>query len=173
MAEIVFEIVGRVVIEFLGLVIVDGVQSYRRQRHSKNSVSSSQEHSRSLTIPPSSTAQHNRAVLISSSNIAFGNDCERLVNIAFQTSQSFPTIMSKCADVHQYLRDQLAKRYPEQYFHIIIGENQKFGFSVDEDQYYADIEQDRYRVLIFTTKYNSLTKTDTHDINSQMLFVWK
>ncbi|CAF3479628.1 unnamed protein product, partial [Rotaria sp. Silwood2] len=52
--------------------------------------------------------------------------------------------MGTYADVHQYLRKELAKRYPNEYFHIIIGENKKFGFSISEDQYFAEIEQDRY-----------------------------
>jgi len=81
--------------------------------------------------------------------------------------------MGTYSDVSEYLRKELAKQYPNEYFHIIIGQNQKFGFSVDDGQYFAEIEQDQYRVLIFTTKQNSQTKCDTHDANSQMLFVWK
>jgi hypothetical protein len=117
-------------------------------------------------------SQYPRAVLIASSTISFGNDCERLVNIAFGTSQSFPTMMGTCADVSQYLRKELAKQYPDDYFHIIIGENHAFGVSVDDGQYFAEIEQDRYRVLIFSTKQNASTKSNTHDANSHMLFVW-
>ncbi|CAF3508875.1 unnamed protein product [Rotaria sp. Silwood1] len=81
-------------------------------------------------------------------------------------------MMATYADVIQYLRKELAKQYPNEYFHIIIGKNQKFGFSINEDQYFAEIEQDRYRVLIFSTKQNPHTKSDTHDANSQILFVW-
>jgi hypothetical protein len=120
----------------------------------------------------SSISQYPRAVLTSSSTITFGNDCERLVNIVFQTSQTFPTMMSNCADISQYLRKELAKQYPDEYFHIIIGENHEFGFSVDDGQYFADIQQDRYRVLIFSTMRNPCTKSDTHDANSQMILRW-
>jgi hypothetical protein len=169
MAEIVFEVVGRVAIELIGAAISGAIQSSAEQRRTKKPISSSQNTNRSSTL----SGQHPRAVLIVSSNITFGNDCERLVNIAFQTSQMFPTMMSTYADVSLYLRQELAKQYSDQYFHIIIGRNEKFGFSVDDGQYYAEIEQDRYRVLIFTTKQNSQTKFDIHDANSQMLLVWK
>ena len=116
--------------------------------------------------------QHARAVLTASSTITFGNDCERLVNIAFHTSQTFPTMMGTYADVSQYLRKELAKHYPNDLFQIIIGENHCFGCSVDDSQYFAEIEQDFYRILIFSTKQNSASKSNTHDANSQMLFVW-
>ncbi|CAF0757140.1 unnamed protein product [Rotaria sordida] len=172
MAQIIGEIVGRVLIELVGAVIEGAIRSYGQERRSKKSNSSSQKHNRSLTSVSPSSAQYTRAVLIASSNITFGNDCERLVNIAFQSSQTFPTMMGTCADVNQYLHKELAKQYPNEYFHIIIGENKKFGFSISEDQHFAEIEQDRYRVLIFSTKQNSHTKSDTHDANSQMLFVW-
>ncbi len=119
-----------------------------------------------------SSSKHPRAVLIVSSSINFGNDCERLVNIAFQTSQTFPTMMSTCADISQYLRKELVKQNPDEYFHIIISENHEFGFSVGDSQYYAEIEQERYRVLIFATKQNSSIKSDAHDANSQMKLKW-
>jgi len=173
MAEIVFEVIGRVAIE-LGVALIAGaINAHSQQSRSKKSISSSQKQNRSLPVTSSLLVQHRRAVLIASSNITFGNDCERLVNIAFQTSQTFPKIMGTYSDVSEYLRKELAKQYPNEYFHIIIGQNQKFGFSVDDGQYFAEIEQDQYRVLIFTTKQNSQTKCDTHDANSQMLFVWK
>jgi hypothetical protein len=119
-----------------------------------------------------SSRKYPRAILIVSSSIHFGNDCERLVNIAFQTSQTFRTMMSTCSDISQYLRKELAKQYPNEYFHIIISENHQFGFSVDDSQYYAEIEQDRYRVLIFAPKQNPNIKSDTHDVNSQMRLQW-
>ena len=62
--------------------------------------------------------------------------------------------------------------FNQEYFHIIIGENHQFGFSVDDGQYFAEIEQDRYRILIFSTKQNSATKSDTHDADSQMKLKW-
>jgi len=138
----------------------------------KEGLSDRRQNKRSLrNIPPIS--QYPRAVLIASSSITFGNDCERLVNIAFQTSQTFPTMMSTCADIIQYLRKELAKQHPGEYFHIIISENDAFGFSVDDGQYYAEIEQERYRILIFATKQNSSAKSDNHDANSQMILKWK
>ena len=114
-----------------------------------------------------------RAVLITASEMKFGNDCERLVNIAFRTSQSFPSMMGTYADVIDYMHKELAKYYVDDHFHIIIGENQKFGFSVDDSQHYAEIQQEQYQVLIFSTKQNPKTKPDTHNADSQLKFNWK
>ena len=116
---------------------------------------------------------HSRAVLTSSSNMKFGNDCERLVNIAFQTSQTFPSLMGTYADITQYLQKELAKHYPDEHFHIVIGNNGDFDFSIGDGEYFAQIEQDRYRVVIFATKRDVSTKSDTHDANSQMKLLWK
>jgi hypothetical protein len=186
MAEIVVEVVGRIVLELVGAAIVGAINSHSQERRanrsvssaetrnrSKKSILSSQKQTHSLSTLPTVSIPPSRAVLLASSNITFGNDCERLVNIAFQTSQAFPTIINTYADASQYLRNELAKQHPDEYFHIIIGRNENFGFSVDDSQYFAEIEQKQYRVLIFTTKQNSQTKLNTHDANSQMSFVWK
>jgi hypothetical protein len=170
MDRLVGEILGRVLGELIGAVIGAAIKSATNEIGSRNSTSSARQQIRILDTPL--LVQHARAVLTASSTITFGNDCERLVNIAFGTSQSFPTMMGTCADVSQYLRKELAKQYPDDYFHIIIGENHAFGVSVDDGQYFAEIEQDRYRVLIFSTKQNASTKSNTHDANSHMLFVW-
>ena len=122
-----------------------------------------------LQLPSS---KYPRAVLTASSTITFGNDCERLVNIAFQTSQSFPSMMGTCADISEYIRKELAKHYPTEHFHIIIGKNGEFGFSVADSEYYAEIEQADYRVLIFASKQNPTIKSDTHDANSRMALPW-
>ena len=165
MAEIVVEIFGRVLIEFVGIIITESVRSYAEQKRIKKSILSCQNQKQSKT-------QHNRAVLIASSNITFGNACERLINIAFRTSQTFPTIMGTYGNVDQYLRKELAKQYSNENFHIIISENKNFGFSVDDREYFAEIKQDLYHVLIFTTKEKSHIKSDTHIVNDQMLFKW-
>jgi hypothetical protein len=169
MDRVVGEIFGRAIVELVGLGIRAAVHSAVNGNSSRNSATSPKQPIRALHPTP---VQHARAVLTASSTITFGNDCERLVNIAFHTSQTFPTMMGTYADVSQYLRKELAKHHPNEYFHIIIGENHQFGFSVDDGQYFAEIEQDRYRILIFSTKQNSASKSDTHDANSQMLFVW-
>ncbi len=172
MDRVIGEVLGRVLVELIGAGIGAAIRSYRSENGSKNSNSSARLQTRTLGPLPPPPSQHERAVLIASSTINFGNDCERLVNIAFRTSQSFPTMMGTYADVIEYLRKELAKHYPDEYFHIIIGKNHAFGFSLDDSQYYAEIEQDRYRVLIFATKQNLHSKSDTHDANSQMSFVW-
>ncbi|CAF1328911.1 unnamed protein product [Rotaria sordida] len=143
-----------------------------KEKTKSHQESSSRDRSKKSLSQLSPISSYPRAVLIASSSIKFGNDCERLVNIAFQTSQLFPTLMGTYADVNQYLCKELKKQYPDECFHIIIGENHGFGFSIDEDQYFAEIEQDRYRVLIYATKRYSHIKFDTHDANSQASFVW-
>ena len=180
MAQIIGEIFGRVVVELAAVAISGAINAHVQNRRANKSVSSRQRQNQPLiksSLPQRSDANSStpqpRAVLIASSNITFGNDCERLVNIAFQTSQAFPTMMGTYADVIQYLRKELAKQHPNEYFHIIIGSNDKFDFFVDDGGYFAEIAQVQYRVLIFTTKGNSQTKVDTHDANSQMLLVWK
>ncbi|CAF0991257.1 unnamed protein product [Rotaria magnacalcarata] len=144
-----------------------------KQRSKSESESSNHNRSKRLLSQLSSISPYPRAVLTASSSINFGNDCERLVNIAFQTSQTFPTMMSTCADIDQYLCRELKKHYPDEYFHIIIGENHIFGFSVDDGKHFAEIEQDRYRVLIFSSKQDPNTKLDIHDANSRMVLKWQ
>ena len=143
-----------------------------KQRSKAKQDSSSRSQSRATLSQLSLISQYSRAVLISSSSINFGNACERLVNIAFQTSQNFPTMMRTCADINKYILRELRKQYPDEYFHIIIGDNHAFGFSVGNDQYFAEIEQEQYRVLIFAAKQHSYTKLDTHDVNDQMELKW-
>ncbi|UJR21037.1 hypothetical protein I4U23_024137 [Adineta vaga] len=126
MDRIIGELFGRALVEVIGLGINAAVQSY-----TSNTITSSvQSKTKQLDAPSSICIAHRRAIVTASSTISFGNDCERLVNIAYQTSQTFPTMMSSYADVSDYLRKELAKQYPEEYFHIIIGENEMFGYSV-------------------------------------------
>jgi hypothetical protein len=121
---------------------------------------------------PSST-QHERVILVEASSTTFGNECLRLVNIIFQTSQTFQSIMGTCGNVTQYLRKELFKKYPGEYFHIIIGQNKKFGFAINDGDYFAELEQKQYRVLIFTTKLDRKVNLATHETNSQMMLEWK
>ncbi|CAF1000717.1 unnamed protein product [Adineta ricciae] len=167
MAEIIGEVVGRVCLEAIGAVITQAVgQLISEKRRKKKAISSA------IKLNQQLPADRSRAVLISSSNMNFGNDCERLVNIAFQTSQSFPTIIRTYSDCQQYLRTELAKQYPNETFCVIIGKNQHLGIAVEDGQYFAEIQHARYSILIFTTKQNSQSKFDTHDANSQVPFKW-
>ena len=120
-----------------------------------------------------SSAQHERAMLVETSSIQFGNECLRLINIAFQTSQAFSSLMSTCNDISQYLRKELLKKYSGQYFHIIIGQNNAFGFAIDDDEYFAEVEQEQYRVLIFTASLDKKVNLERHDANSLMILQWK
>ncbi|CAF2583642.1 unnamed protein product [Rotaria sp. Silwood2] len=125
------------------------------------------------TLSQSSTTQHQRVMLVEASSTVFGNECLRLVNIVFQTSQTFPSIMGTCINVCQYLLKELFKKYPGEYFHIIIGQNNAFGFAIDDDDHFAEMEQEQYRVIIFTTKLDKEVKLEMHDANSQMMLEWK
>jgi len=125
------------------------------------------------TFSQSSTVQHERAILVEASSTTFGNDCLRLTNIVFQTSQTFPSIMGTCGNISQYLREELFKEYPAEYFHIIIGQNNAFGFAIDDGDYFAEMEQEQYRVLIFTTSREKKVNLEIHDANSQMMLEWK
>lgn len=171
MAEIVLGIVGRVVVELVAAGISGAIQSAASQRRAGTRTTISSQKNKIVTTNLS-PVQHPRAIVVVSSNITFGSDCERLVNIAFQTSQTFSNMMDTYADVIRYIQQELAKHYPDEHFHIIIGRNNQLGFAVDDSQHYAEIKQDRYTVLIFSTKVNSQTKSDTHDANSQMQLIW-
>ena len=81
--------------------------------------------------------------------------------------------MKTCADISQYIQRELRKQYPKEKFYVIIGENEHFGFAVTDAQYCAEIEHERYRVLIFNTKRGTQMEFDTHDANSQMPLVWQ
>jgi len=124
------------------------------------------------TLSQSSTTQHERVILVEASSATFDSECLRLVNIVFQTSQTFQSIMGTCGNVIQYLRKELFKKYLGEYFHIIIGQNNAYGFAIDDGDYFAEMEQEQYRVLIFTTRFNRKVNLETHDANSQMMLEW-
>lgn len=125
------------------------------------------------TLAQSNVIQHERAMLVEASSSAFGDECLRLINIAFQTSQTFPSVMGTCGSISQHLRKELFKRFPSEYFHVVIGENDAFGFAIDDGDYFAEVEQEQYRVLIFTTRREGRVSLDRHDANSQMMLEWK
>ncbi|CAF3377013.1 unnamed protein product [Rotaria socialis] len=117
--------------------------------------------------------QDESATLINSSTRAFGQECIRFVNIAFHASQMFPSMMGTFDDISQYIRQELIRRHPRKYFHIIIGENQGFDFAISDFEYFVDINYEHYRVLIFSTSLNEKVKFNTHDANTQMKLHWK
>ncbi|CAF0981914.1 unnamed protein product [Rotaria magnacalcarata] len=117
--------------------------------------------------------QHESATLINSSTLAFGRECIRLVNIAFHASQIFPSMMGTCDAISQYIRQELIRRHPRKYFHIIIGENQGFDFAISDFEYFVDIKYEHYFVLIFSTSSDEKVKFDTHNANTQMKLHWK
>lgn len=117
--------------------------------------------------------RNERAKLIDSSTILFGRKCLRLVNIAFQTSKMFPSLMGTCHTVTEYLQKELKQRDSKEHFHIVIAENNGFSFAIDNYSHFADIKQEQYRILIFSTKSHEKVKMDAHDVNNQMKLKWK
>nr|ACI90377.1 hypothetical protein [Philodina roseola] len=176
MDRIIGEVLGHAIGAVIGAVLDATLKSATNDVLSKKHKSQKGiKHASSfLPTPSAPVVKHNRAVLISSSAISFGNECERLVNIAFETSQTFVGMMSTFGEVSAYIRKELEKHYPDTHFHIVIGENKVFGFCVDDGEYFAEIEQERYRVLIFSSKRHPQTKCDDdhHDANSHFSFVW-
>jgi hypothetical protein len=81
--------------------------------------------------------------------------------------------MGTYGNINQYLRRELYKKYPNEYFQMIIGENKTFGFAIDDENYFVEIEQEQYRVIIFTTRLDRKNNLTTHDSNSQMILEWK
>ncbi|CAF3354256.1 unnamed protein product [Rotaria socialis] len=124
------------------------------------------ELSRSVTI------LHKRARISESSSILFGNTCLRLVNIAFHTSQTFPAMMNTCATISQYLEQELTTQWPDLHYHIVIAENSAFGFCINNGDHFAEIKQEQYCVLIFTTSSSTEIKYSKNDANANMELKW-
>ena len=114
-----------------------------------------------------------RAKLLNSNTINFGNECIRLVNIVFHTSQIFPSIMGASDTISQYLRNELTQRHSSKRFHIIIGEVNQFSFAISDINHFAEIQYEQYLVLIFSTESRQGINIDKHDANSQVKLQWK
>ncbi|CAF1433831.1 unnamed protein product [Didymodactylos carnosus] len=84
----------------------------------------------------------------------FGMEIEQLVNITFSTSQSFPSLMNNYMDVIRYLKQELLKHYTTEEFIIIIGGTNSFNFDTDYGEYMAVVQQNNYKVLVYSTKRN-------------------
>jgi hypothetical protein len=116
------------------------------------------------TLSQSSTAQQSCAILVEASSTTYDNECLRLVNIVFQESQTFQSIIGTCGNMNQYLQKELLKKYSDEYFRSIIDQNNAaFGSAIDDGDYFAEIEHERYRVLIFTTGSNGKVNLEIHD----------
>ena len=114
-----------------------------------------------------------QAALIESNAPLFGNACRRVVSIALQTSQVFPSMMDSYLSLCRYVRKQLTDQYLQRDFHILIADSTAIDFAIDEDTYFAVIQQEQYRVLIFSTeRYKPMTRR-THTTNHSMKLQWK
>lgn len=157
MAELFVEVFIRIGGYIIGSAIGDSlINSRKKKQTSVDSFESSQ-----------------RAVLLYSSKTDFGSLCEELVNKAFEKSRTSEKKMKTCAEVTQYIQRKLEQNYRNEKFDVIIGENGQFAFAVTDAQLFAEIEQERYRVVIFNTKRGDRVKSNTHDANSQMPLLWK
>nr|ACI90393.1 hypothetical protein [Philodina roseola] len=153
-------------------VIADFFKRFTSEIFGGTGIKNSQKKNSSSSVISHMKKPQIRAVLLNSSQIEFGNTCEQLVNVAFEMSQTSSKTMKTCTEITQYIQRELRKQYPKEKFYVIIGENNHFGFAVTDAQYLAEIEQERYRVLIFTTRRGAQLQFDTHDANSQMPLVF-
>ena len=172
MAEVVVEIFVRIAAELVGGVISAAIQDSAKSRNGNKSKRTKTNKDADVNVTDLNRSSQPRAILKVSSHIEFGNTCERLVNIAFQTSQMFPKTMRTYGDLVKYMKDELSKLHSDELFHVIIGRNLQFGFSIDDASFFAEIEQQRYQVIIFNTKRSSSTKSFDSDVNSQTVLDW-
>lgn len=114
-----------------------------------------------------------RATLIESNTPWFGTACVRLVNIAFQTSQMFPSLMSTYLTVSQYIRKQLIEQCPHQDVQIFIADNSTIDFAVGNTAHFALIQQEQYCMLIFSTNRRKAVKSRIDTVNSSTQLQWK
>ena len=114
-----------------------------------------------------------KATLIDSSALIFGNVCLRLVNIACRTSQMFPSMMGTYLSVSQHLRQELRKEYPYKDFHIIIADNDSVGFAVGDGEQYAIVQQEQYRIMIFSIRKPSKSHSKTKALNGRRRLQWQ
>ncbi|CAF1676955.1 unnamed protein product, partial [Didymodactylos carnosus] len=88
----------------------------------------------STTDSTISSTRYHRATLTTTSDQIFGKEVERLVNIAFSTGQTFPTMMKTYLEVVSYIKKELAQHYSNEQFIVVIGRN-SFDFQIDYAQY--------------------------------------
>lgn len=114
-----------------------------------------------------------KAQLIESSTFIFGQMCLRLVNITLHTSQMFPSLMGTNVLISQYLRQQLRKEYPYKDFYIIIADNDTVGFALGDGEQYAVIQQEQYKIMIFSMKKTTKNKSTTKVLNGRRKLHWE
>nr|ACI90392.1 hypothetical protein [Philodina roseola] len=129
-----------------------------------------------LAIPKLSqlcVMRQEKATLIDSSTFIFGNMCLRLVHITLQTSQIFPSLMGSYLSVSQYLRQQLRKEYPYKDFYIIIADNDSIGFALGDGEQFAIVQQEKYRIMIFSTKKRGKNNLKMKALNGRRKLNWQ
>ena len=117
--------------------------------------------------------RHEHAKLIESSTVQFGNVCLRLVNIISHTSQIFPSMVGTYLSMSCYLRQELRKKYSNSDFHIIIADNDSVHFAIGDGEQFAVIQQEEYRILIFSMKRQKKIDTKTKALNGRRKLLWK
>jgi hypothetical protein len=111
------------------------------------------------------TLPRKQVTLITTNNKNFSNACLRLINIAFQTNQIFPSIMSTYLDMCKYLSQELVGQYPRCNIHVVIVDGDRWDFSIGDASEFVVIEQDKYRVLIFSTYKSRTVRFNTFGVN--------
>ena len=110
-----------------------------------------------------------RARLIDSRGEGFGSHIERLVNIAYETHQTFSNLIRTLNDLIDYLHQELNRTYPKHQFTILVGKH--FDFDRIESNLMAHVEHAGWKVLIFSCNGHADHRTLTMD-DEQKELVW-
>jgi len=114
-----------------------------------------------------------RAHIIQSKGDGFGAYVERLINVAYETHQSFPNLITTLNDLINYIREQLERSYCQYQFSIIIGKD--FDYDQMSSHHSALIEHSGIKVLIFSSigcsyKLTTTIIDDIHDDKKPLLW---
>ena len=114
-----------------------------------------------------------RARVLHSVGDGFGSHLERMVNVAYDTHQSFSNIIQTWRDLIDYLRKELERAYYPYQFSVVVGKH--FDFDQSSTAHLAWIELGGMRVLIFSSLGCSFrfisTSTDELD-DDKKVFSW-
>lgn len=110
-----------------------------------------------------------RARLIRSHGEGFGSHMERVINVAYETHQSFSNLMETLNDVISYLHEELDRVYPSQQFSIVVGKEFDFDLDAIDSTTFAWIEHGGLKFFIFHSLGTSFHRTITMDEDEKAL----
>jgi len=114
-----------------------------------------------------------RAHIIQSKGDGFGAYVERLINVAHETNQSFPNLITTLDDLINYIREELERSYHQYQFSIIIGKD--FDYDQMSSHHSALIQHSGMKILIFSSigcsyKLTTTIIDDIHDDKKPLLW---